>query len=180
MKKVLALAGLVGVLVAPGVADAALIATLDGSDCAGVFGERFGDCKIPSDYDPNQSPVIAKFDGEWEFNTSLFPTVDGSEWTFSAGPLSTLTGSWTYTPGDGDPVITHWVAKYGNKFNLYDMTGPNPTTWSLEGNALSHLTFYDTGDGDGDGDGGNVPEPGSLVLLGAGLIGLATKLRRRA
>lgn len=35
------------------------------------------------------------------------------------------------------------------------------------------------GDGDGGGDGGNVPEPGALLLIGAGLVGLAARLRHR-
>lgn len=43
-----------------GLANADLVALIDGNDCSGRFGQGF-DRKIPAQYDPNESPVIIKF-----------------------------------------------------------------------------------------------------------------------
>ena len=43
-------------------ADAILVDTIAGNDCAGVFGKGFENCVIPSLYDEHNSPVIIKFD----------------------------------------------------------------------------------------------------------------------
>jgi hypothetical protein len=164
------------------VASAAFIQTYAGSDCTGVFGQPFSDCKIPADQDPNQTPVIIKF----EFSdsgvitatqvSSLFPTIDGSEFSFDFG-ASTATGTWTYAPNDADdPAINFFVAKGGPDFNLFANLGdPLSDTWFTPGGSdLSHLTFYDTQRPDQ-----GVPEPVTLALLGLGLAGLAMVRRRR-
>ena len=49
-----------------------------GNDCSGVFGQGFEDCKIPANIDPNESPIIIKFNfnedvpGEIEINSRCF------------------------------------------------------------------------------------------------------------
>jgi PEP-CTERM motif len=158
-------------------ASAALIATIPGNDCAGEFGQNFADCAIPAQFDPNQTPIIIKFDFNEdgiittvEINSALFPSIDGDEFDFTF--TGTGTGSWLYTPGAGDPGINFFVAKGGPNFNLFDNPGDpnsddffaptNPNTGTPFG--LSHLSFYDTTNG------GKVPEPTTMLLLGAALF----------
>jgi hypothetical protein len=165
-------------------ASAALIATIEGNDCSGVFGQGFADCKVPAQYDPNQTPIIIKFDLNQDgstftatINTALFPSIDGSEFSFNITGAGT--GTWTYNPGAGDPAINFFVAKGGPNFNLFSNLGdPLSDDWLTPTNpannqpfGLSHLSFYDTG--------AKVPEPMPLALLGAGLLGLVLIRRRR-
>jgi hypothetical protein len=168
------------------------------NDCSGEFGQGFENCTF------NESPIIAKYNigGGWQINTDLFPTVDGSEWTFSPNdpPEGDDTeGTWTYTPGAGDPDIRYWTAKGGPGFNLFfDVTDPtdeciaNPSTcydlanvvtsgnWNTPLNpnnerpyGISHISFYDTGSDV------PVPLPSTLALMGLGLLTLR-KLRVRS
>jgi hypothetical protein len=163
-------------------ASATLIGTIEGNDCAGVFGQNFGDCRIPAQYDPNQTPIIIKIDasGAFEINSALFPSIDGSE--FDIDITGQGTGTWTYTPGAGDPLINFFVAKGGPNFNLFSNLGdPNADLWFTPTNpangqpfGLSHLSFYDTTGG------GKVAEPATLGLLGLGLLGFALARRRRS
>ncbi len=162
-------------------ANAALIATIDGNDCAGVFGQGFADCVIPAQYDADQSPIIIKFDvvggqlSQITLNDALFPTVDGSEFAFDLA-----TNTWMYTPGPGDPVISFFVAKGGPNFNLFSAEDELSDVWATPTNpsngqpfGLSHLSFYDT---DGDFD---VPEPASIALLGLGVLVAGYRRRRQ-
>ena len=114
-------------------ASADFIQTIEGNDCSGVFGQGFENCKIPAEFDPNESPIIIKFNfdedvpGEIEIN-SLFPSIDGSE--FALTGIDGATGTWTYTPGPGDPAINFFVAKGGPNFNLFSNLGdPNSDDW---------------------------------------------------
>lgn len=175
-----------GLFSLPTLASANFIVTLPGNDCSGVFGQGFENCKVPAIYDPNQSPVIIKFDvttsGNFssEINTGLFPSIDGSEFFFSG---SGSTGTWTYTQGLGDPDINFFVAKGGPNFNLFSNLGdPNMDSWFTPTNpnngrlfGLSHLTFYDTGSTPPQ----EIPEPGILALLGLGLLGIGAARRQK-
>ena len=162
-----------------------VLATIAGSDCSGVFGSGFANCKIPAQYSANQSPVIAKFDvatSSWEFNSALFPGVDATDFTLviNAGG----TGTWTYSPEATDPLITFFVAKGGPNFNLFANGGaPNSGTWVTPTNpangqpfGLSHITFYDTGARPPL----DIPEPGTLALVGLAMLGAVTVRRRKS
>ena len=166
------------------IASADFIQTFGGNDCAGVFGQGFANCKIPANIDPNESPIIIKFNfagGDFsveEINSGLFPTIDGSEFSFDTTAEGGI-GTWVYNPGAGDPGVNFFVAKGGPNFNLFSNLGdPITDTWSTPINpnndrpfGLSHLSFYDT-------DGGIVPEPTTLLLLGAGLFAAGFARRR--
>lgn len=145
-----------------------------------LTGSLLGIASLPS------SRVIAKWDVESdgidETNGLFFPSISGDEFdVVGAGML----GTWTYAPDDPeDPGILYWVAKAGNSFTVFFEDGPAmgfdpvPTTsggWSTIdlGANLSHLTFY-------NGAGGQMPEPGSLALMGIALGAIAVWRRRRS
>jgi len=179
------------VLAAAGIApaQAAYISTTEGNDCSGVLG-KFPNCvvaAVPAKGIENDTPIIIKIDfnvdgsrGETEIN-SAYSSIDGSEFSFVFGPGGSGTGFWTYTPGAGDPAITAFVAKGGSAFNLFSTEGdytdvayftPNNPSGGPAG--LSHMSFYNSGDDY------RVPEPGTLALLGLGLLGIGAARRRKA
>jgi hypothetical protein len=164
--------------------------TFDGNDCSGEFGQGLESCEIPADIDPDESPIIVKFnfdDGILDLIevNSIFPTIDGNEFDFDLGDALGTFGTWTYTPAAGDPGITFWAAKGGDGFNLFtDDSGLTVTTGTwftpLTGGgdpaSLSHLSFYDTEGGPPS----EVPSPLTLVLVGAALLGIAAAGRLKA
>ena len=109
-------------------ASTVMVSGLGNNDCSGYFGTGFDNCQI---FDGVQiSPVIIGFDNNLnpgEIN-SAFPSITGSEWTFSNLGSGNSTGDWSYTPGANDPGVRYWVAKATNDFNLF---------WTVDDSALS-------------------------------------------
>ena len=112
-----------------------------------------------------------------EINSALFPTIDGSEYFDFTG--NGATGTWTYTPGAGDPGDQFLRRKGWTRLQPLQQPGRSTSDdWFTPDNPggqsadLSHLSFYDTGGG------GQVPEPTTLLLLGAGLFAAGFARRR--
>ena len=167
-KRVAVAAGLLSLaMAAPARAESIWLATIAGNDCSGLFGQGFNNCAIPAVFDPEMSPAIIKFNADGtvnDRNSTLFPTITGEEFTFTFS--SSTTGSWTYTPGAGDPLtlVSFFVTKGGNDFNLFSVDSNGPNTWFTPGQGLSHLTMYE-----GASD-LVTPEPATWLLVGSGLI----------
>ncbi|MBT8440835.1 MAG: VPLPA-CTERM sorting domain-containing protein, partial [Gammaproteobacteria bacterium] len=126
---------------------------------------------------------------------TLYPSVDGSEFTVTNTGSVYETGTWSYSPGTDDPGVRYWAAKASNGFNLFwevdaaltasgaacDSAGDvynldclnaaqvlTSGTFSTGGPALSHITFYDTE---------IIPIPAAAWLFGSalGLLGWARR-----
>lgn len=105
--------------------------------------------------------------GKSDDNANLFTITADSE---------NKSGTWLVKDGT---LIDYLTVKASNEFAVYFIGGSSSGTWTTEGlfnngdqqPALSHLSFW-------VGSSVPVPEPSGLLILGAGLLGLATLCRR--
>lgn len=164
-------------------AEAATITTNDfvfagefeGNDCAGALG-------TPPNCVWNGSPMIAKFDFNDNgmvtvFTPGLFPSIDGSEFSFAFDTASE-SFSWTYTPNrPDDPGVTAFSVKGGPAFRVYEKEGDawlgigdfsdnwlTPLNPGGNRSGVSHIVFYDSVT--------PIPLPAAAWLLLSGLAGM--------
>lgn len=139
----------------------------------------------------NDSYAIAKYNfddgvaGAVETNDIIFPSIDGSEFTISFNSGSTKAGTWSLSPGAGDPtIVTAFAIKGGSGgAAIYEWDPSSGTDFSsisfdmaldAGDKALSNITFWDTTSP------APVPLPASALLLLAGMGGFAMLRRRKA
>lgn len=164
------------------------------NDCAGYYSnpDDFSSCIIYAEDlgqgDGDISSIIVKYDVEegWEISTN-WPDFDETSIDLMGTMQGDSSGSWSY----GGDEIRFWVIKSSTGFRVYYDTDDaacsdaNASTFNCMVNAtmvnggdwttinqqgISHISFYNSEV--------IVPEPGTLALIGLGLLGMS--MRRRA
>ena len=113
---------------------------------------------------------------------SLYGKSDDNPGLFGFTGLGTKNGTWDVL--DNSIQIAFVTVKASNRWSIFDVGGANSGDWTTLGLInnggqqpnLSHLSFWTTGPA-----GGTVPEPAAwaMMLAGFGLVGLASRRRRR-
>lgn len=133
------------------------------------------------------------FDGKWDSSKSGFVDSsglfdfggNGVSGTFNyVGPNSIGDIMFIFKDGAGTNLVGYLMTADDGTYATPFTKLPFPLTGGSLVKDVSHISvYYRNGDGDGDGGGGTppsqIPEPGMLLLLGAGLAGLGLARRRK-
>ena len=136
------------------------------------YSPDFSQVKIDNDEFEEADPTPASFTK----NTADFSLTVYYDWNDNDEAKS---GSWEVTPSDY--VLSFYAIKGGPDFALYFMyPGLSGGKWSTEnvttgsGNPYPEISHFSA-----SASGAPIPEPGTLLLFGTGLAGLAAVGRRR-
>lgn len=101
----------------------------------------------------------------------------GDEWVPAGYPkFGANTLSINLPANQNEYLVLHWGGKGGGVYQAFDLTTfpeVSDTFLAPGKNGLSFYSFY------GNAAPAAVPEPGTMVLLGSGMLGLASVLRRK-
>ncbi|MBV7379808.1 VPLPA-CTERM sorting domain-containing protein [Maritimibacter dapengensis] len=183
-----AVAAAFAALVSTAPASAVTVTKFDGQHCG--TGAAYNSCT----FDDSTAAIMFNVNmrGTTEFSlrraNPLFASLDGSEFKFEVTHRkhgNALAGKWTYTPGEGDPIITAMLLNTpGGGMIASDLNkdGTVGGFWSPGGDKLRVINFFarvtDTGGGSSPDISAAVPLPagGVLLLSALGAFGI---LRRR-
>jgi len=175
--------------------------TVNSDDCYGVVDGN------DSLADVNSLETTGLWGDGWDTFVKDDPTPGtveylGFSWTLDAS-LGTTSGTWTLTLGDPAPPSSlpvtvdfiavlkgsdSWAAYFFDD-QTFNLLGLNSGTFEIvflnNGKQipnLSHMTLYlrESDGSDGSDSETPVPEPGSLVLLGSGLVLAVSRFRKKA